>query len=239
MANKRIVIGNLKMSMSTSDVNAYLKDISKLENKQVVICPTSLYIPYFVKHGFYVGIQNVYKENNGAYTGEVSPSQAYTMGIRYALVGHSERRNYFKETNELINEKVKACLNNKLKVVLCIGESAEEKSMLRTNRVLKKQLMTCLDGIKDIKNIFIAYEPIWAIGTNVTPTNDEIRTVVSYIKQVVYDLTNEDVAVLYGGSVNDKNINTLNKIDNIAGFLVGGASTDYKKFKTIIEEVTK
>lgn len=239
MANKRIVIGNLKMSMSTSDVNAYLKDISKLENKQVVICPTSLYIPYFVKHGFYVGIQNVYKENSGAYTGEVSPSQAYTMGIRYALVGHSERRNYFKETNELINEKVKACLNNKLKVVLCIGESAEEKSMLRTNRVLKKQLMTCLDGIKDIKNIFIAYEPIWAIGTNITPTNDEIRTVVSYIKQVVYDLTNEDVAVLYGGSVNDKNINTLNKIDNIAGFLVGGASTDYKKFKTIIEEVTK
>lgn len=239
MANKRIVIGNLKMSMSTSDVNAYLKDISKLENKQVVICPTALYIPYFVKHGFYVGIQNVYKENSGAYTGEVSPSQAYTMGIRYALVGHSERRNYFKETNELINEKVKACLNNKLKVVLCIGESAEEKSMLRTNRVLKKQLMTCLDGIKDIKNIFIAYEPIWAIGTNVTPTNDEIRTVVSYIKQVVYDLTNEDVAVLYGGSVNDKNINTLNKIDNIAGFLVGGASTDYKKFKTIIEEVTK
>ena len=94
---KKIVVANLKMSMNTSDINIYLKSIKNLNNKNVVICPTSIYIPYFLKQHFYVGIQNVYKEDLGAYTGEVSPLQAYTMGVRYVILGHSERRNYFKE----------------------------------------------------------------------------------------------------------------------------------------------
>ena len=235
---KKIVVANLKMSMTTSDVNMYLKKIKDLDNKNVVICPTAIYIPYFLKQNFYVGIQNVYKEELGAYTGEVSPLQAYTMGIRYVILGHSERRNYFKETNDLINEKIKASLKNNLKVILCIGESKEEREMLRTKRVLKKQLLTCLDGV-DIKNVIIAYEPIWAIGTRVTPTNTEIENTISFIKDVVLELKHENIKVLYGGSVNEENIKQLNTISNIDGFLVGGASTKYDKFKIIIEEVTR
>lgn len=235
---KKIVVANLKMSMNTSDINIYLKSIKNLNNKNVVICPTSIYIPYFLKQHFYVGIQNVYKEDLGAYTGEVSPLQAYTMGVRYVILGHSERRNYFKETNELINEKIKACLKNNLKVILCIGESKEEKDLLKTKRVLKKQLVTCLDGV-DIKNVIIAYEPIWAIGTKVTPTNLEIGDTISFIKDVVYELKSDTIKVLYGGSVNEKNIKELNTISNVDGFLVGGASTDFNKFKVIIEEVTE
>jgi len=233
MENKRIVIGNMKMAMSTSEVNDYLKKIENLNNKQVVLCPTSIYIPYFLKRGFNVGIQNVYKEDSGAYTGEVSPVQARTMGIKLAIVGHSERRNYFEESNTLINEKIKACLRNNLKVVLCIGESLEEREANKTNRKLKRQLTTCLADVEP-KNIIIAYEPIWAIGTGLTPSNEDIRSVVEYIKNTI-----GDVKVLYGGSVDDKNIKELNKIDNIDGFLVGGASTNYEKFEKIIKEVTE
>ena len=235
---KKLVVANLKMSMTTSDVNNYLKKVCSLNNRSLIICPTAIYIPYFLKQSFAVGIQNVYKEDLGAYTGEISPLQAYTMGVRYVILGHSERRNYFKETNEMINEKIKASLKNSLTVILCIGETKEERDLLKTKSILKKQLLTCLDGV-DIKNILIAYEPVWAIGTKVTPANNEIEDTINFIKDVVWELKEEHVSVLYGGSVDDSNIQKLNTIRNVDGFLVGGASTHYDKLKRIIEEVTK
>ncbi len=238
MTNK-LVVANFKMSMDTSDVNNYLKDIATLDNKNVVICPTSIYLPYFLKKKFEVGLQNVYKEDLGAYTGEISPKQAYSIGVRYVILGHSERRQYFKETNEFVNEKIKACLKNNLKVILCIGETKEERDLLKTKRILKKQIVSCLKDLKSIQNVVIAYEPIWSIGTNITPTNAEIEDAITFIKDVVWELFEAKIKVLYGGSVNENNIKSLNSINNVDGFLVGGASTNYSKFKKIIKEVTE
>ena len=238
MTNK-LVVANFKMSMDTSDVNNYLKDIATLDNKNVAICPTSIYLPYFLKKKFEVGLQNVYKEDLGAYTGEISPKQAYSIGVRYVILGHSERRQYFKETNEFVNEKIKACLKNNLKVILCIGETKEERDLLKTKRILKKQIVSCLKDLKSIQNVVIAYEPIWSIGTNITPTNAEIEDAITFIKDVVWELFEAKIKVLYGGSVNENNIKSLNSINNVDGFLVGGASTNYSKFKKIIKEVTE
>lgn len=238
MTNK-LVVANFKMSMDTSDVNNYLKDIATLDNKNVVICPTSIYLPYFLKKKFEVGLQNVYKEDLGAYTGEISPKQAYSIGVRYVILGHSERRQYFKETNVFVNEKIKACLKNNLKVILCIGETKEERDLLKTKRILKKQIVSCLKDLKSIQNVVIAYEPIWSIGTNITPTNAEIEDAITFIKDVVWELFEAKIKVLYGGSVNENNIKSLNSINNVDGFLVGGASTNYSKFKKIIKEVTE
>ena len=238
MTNK-LVVANFKMSMDTSDVNNYLKDIATLDNKNVVICPTSIYLPYFLKKKFEVGLQNVYKEDLGAYTGEISPKQAYSIGVRYVILGHSERRQYFKETNEFVNEKIKACLKDNLKVILCIGETKEERDLLKTKRILKKQIVSCLKDLKSIQNVVIAYEPIWSIGTNITPTNAEIEDAITFIKDVVWELFEAKIKVLYGGSVNENNIKSLNSINNVDGFLVGGASTNYSKFKKIIKEVTE
>lgn len=230
----KLVVCNFKMNLNASDINEYLKEV-KVDNNNFVVCPTSLYIPYFLNNKYKVGIQNVYYEDKGAYTGEVSPSQAYSMGVNYVILGHSERREIFKENNSLINLKINGCLKNNLKVILCIGESLTEKSMHKTKEVLKKQLKECLKDIKE--EVIVAYEPIWSIGTNKTPTKKEIEETINYIKEVVIDLTDINPKVLYGGSVNEKNIVTLNKINNIDGFLIGGASIKIDSINKIIKEV--
>ena len=157
----KYVFANLKMNMTTKEVSEYLKIINdKMFISNVVIFPTSIYIPYFLNQNYDVGIQNIFYENNGPYTGEVSPSQARSMGIKYAIVGHSDRK-ILGEDGTIINKKLKKCLENKIKVILCVGETLEQREMLKTDKVLKKQLLEALRGIekKDLKNIFIAYEP--------------------------------------------------------------------------------
>ena len=240
MENKKLVVGNFKMKMNARDINSYLKSIDKYElNKQVVICPTSIYLPYFLNKKYSVGIQNISYFDEGAYTGEISAAQVASMGVKYAIIGHSERRIYAKETDIDINKKIKMALNNKLKVILCIGESLEERDLLKTDRILKRQILNALSDIEIdmFKNIIIAYEPVWAIGTNKIPTNKEITDTVNFIKMIVNDHFKSSINVLYGGSINEKNIETLNKIDNLSGYLVGGASTDCSKFLKIIEVV--
>ena len=128
MAKNKIVIANHKMNMLSSDINIYLKKIKEQINiENVIICPSCIYIPYFLKQNFKVGIQNIFYKSKGAYTGEISPRQAKSMEVDYAIVGHSERRKYFLETNNEINQKIELCLKNNLKVILCIGENKEEK----------------------------------------------------------------------------------------------------------------
>ena len=240
MENKKIVIGNQKMYMSINEVGEFLKEVTgKILTPNVIICPSSLYIPYFLKHKYSVGIQNICFENNGAYTGEVSSKQASDLGLKYALVGHSERRKYFNEDNELINKKIKTILENNMTPVLCIGETSEEKNLLKTNKVLKSNLISCLKNIKidDLDKIVIAYEPIWAIGTNRIPTMAEIKENVKFIKEVIKKVYKKDIRVIYGGSINSNNIEKLTKIDNLDGFLVGGSSTKATEFLKIIEVV--
>lgn len=240
MANKRIVVGNMKMNLTTPEIKKYVKELEKKDyNKQVIICPSSLYLPYFMGKSYGAGIQNIAAYENGAYTGEISASQAKSMKLDCTIIGHSERREYFKETDEIVHQKIALSLEANLKVILCIGETEEERDSLKTYKVLKKQIVSALKGFdeKDLKKIVIAYEPIWAIGTGKIPSNDEIKDTIAFIKEIVKSSFQANMSVLYGGSVNEKNIASLNKIENIDGYLVGGASTKVDKFMKIIEVV--
>lgn len=240
MEKNKLIVGNQKMYMTPNEVGEYLKCvIGKITTNNVVICPSSIYIPYFLKHKFSVGVQNVCAENEGSHTGEISAKQVSEFGIKYSLVGHSERRIHFCEDNDLINKKIKNLLEHNIKPILCIGETNEEKNLLKTNKVLKSEIVTCLKDIKPeyFDKIIIAYEPIWAIGTNRIPTMEEIKTNVKYIKEIVSKIYKAEVKVLYGGSINSSNIEKLNKIECLDGFLIGGSSTSPKEFLSIIEVV--
>lgn len=239
MENKKYVVGNLKMSMKKDDVASYLKKVNdKIFSNQVIIFPSSIYIPYFLNQYYKVGIQDVHFESTGPYTGEVSPAQAKSMGVCCTLVGHSERKRFFNETDTMVNKKVLESLANGLSIILCIGETIEEKELLKTDRVLKKQITYALRYVKDLRQVMIAYEPVWAIGTKVVPKNDEIEKAIQYIKDLIkkeYDYS--DIKVLYGGSVDEKNIHDICKIKNLDGVLVGNSSADADKFLHIIEVV--
>lgn len=244
MENKRIIVGNLKMNMVADEVSNYLNVINKnIYSDQVVICPSTIYIPYFLKHRYKIGIQNIATEEKGAYTGEVSATQAYSLGVHYALIGHSERRALFNENDLVVNKKVKAAIKNNLYPIICVGETNEDKVMLRTEKILKKQITYALHDLNfdELDSVVIAYEPVWSIGTNKIPSNKDIKSTISYIKLLVENLYGYNkIKVLYGGSVNQKNIEQLVKIDNLDGFLVGGASLKPNEFLNIIEvAVTK
>lgn len=232
-----LVVANLKMNLSAKQLIPYLNKINSYSKNNLVICPTSIYIPYFLKHSYKVGIQNIFYENEGSYTGEISPFQASSIGIEYAIVGHSNRRTLFHETDLEIHKKIMKCLENKLKVVVCIGETLEEKNMMKTSNVLKKQIMMDLRGIQDLSNVYIAYEPVWAIGSKKVPSNQDIKDTVNYIKELVMELNQyENVKVLYGGSIDEENIELITKISNIDGILLGNSALNAEQLLTIMKK---
>ena len=232
-----LVVANLKMNLLARDLIPYLNTINECKDKQLVVCPTNIYIPYFLKHDYQVGMQNVFYENEGPYTGEVSPKQAFSIGVNYVIIGHSERRTNFNETDGDINKKIIKCLESGLKVILCIGETLEERNMMKTSRVLKRQLMSDLRGVTDLSNVYIAYEPIWAVSTGKMPSNQDIKDVVNYIKEIIFELNQyQDVNVLYGGSIDENNIDFVKMIPNICGIIVGNNSVDAKKLLKIVEK---
>lgn len=235
MENK-IVVANLKMNMLKSDISKYLKETKNLINtNRVVICPTSIYIPYFLNQKYSVGIQDLHYDNDGICTGEVTPKQAKSMGINFAIIGHSERRKYFEENDDLINKKVVSATKEGIKTIVCIGETKEERNMLKTAKVLRKQLIKDLNGA-NLDNVIIAYEPIWAIGSNIICNETDISKTAIYIKQLVKNYFNyNNIKVIYGGSVNEENIKDISKIEEIDGVLVGSSSIDSSKFLKIIE----
>lgn len=241
MENKKLVVGNMKMNLTASEIESYVKEIDeKNYNKQVVFCPSSLYLPYFVGKSYGCGIQNIAAYDMGAYTGEVAAKQVASMNIDYTIIGHSERREYFNETDEIVRTKLELALQQEnLKVILCIGETLEERETGKTNEVLERQLTSALNGLDNdyFTRIVLAYEPVWAIGTGKVPTNQDIEDTIAFIKNVVSNITDDTVMVLYGGSVNDQNIANLNEIPNVDGYLVGGASNKLEKFNKIIEVV--
>ena len=224
---KKIIALNLKMNLGYKEILDYIKTIQNkvTDNYEVVFFPTSIYLDLFKKSGYLVGAQNVHFENKGAYTGEISPYQLKSLGVNYTLVGHSERRLHFKENDILINEKVKGALKNQLKVILCVGETDEERLSNKTYSVIENQLKNNLQNI-DLEDVTIAYEPVWAIGSGKTPTKDEIDEVVSFIKKKVKQENAIDIRVLYGGSVNKENIKDIMSIESVDGVLVGSSSID-------------
>lgn len=224
--NKRIIAANFKMNLTKTEVEQYLGEIEgKIEKNRVIFFPTSLYASLFLEKGYRVGIQNVYQEEEGSYTGEISPKQAFSTGISYVLLGHSERRYIFHETEKEIGEKVRVSLKNGLKVILCIGETEKEREEGRTLESIGRLLKASLQNIPSLENIIIAYEPIWSIGTGRIPSREEIEEILDYIRKNIRDLGYfEAVPLLYGGSIDTNTIQYLKGIKGIDGFLFGRAS---------------
>ncbi len=242
---KPLIAGNWKMNNDVEEslVLARSLESSRLnEDVDVLICPpfTSLYaVIHELRNSLIkVGAQNVHFEDKGAFTGEVSPSMLKNMGVEYVIIGHSERRQHFGETDEIINKKVKACLKHGLKPILCVGESLEQREAGVEKETVRNQLMKDLDGITEGLNIVVAYEPIWAIGTGKTATSAQANEMSSFIRKVLGDIFNiriaDNILIQYGGSVNASNAKEIMLQSDIDGALVGGASLKADEFFKII-----
>ncbi len=206
------------------------------ETKCVVICPTSIHLNY-IKHkrkNFYVGAQNVSQYKEGAYTGEISCTALSDLKIEFCIVGHSERRQIFNETNDDVNSKLFQLIDNDIVPIICIGETLEEKENGKTNEVLANQLFEGIPNSSNANNTIIAYEPIWAIGTGLTPTFEEINNTHEFIKN--HNAKFSNYKVLYGGSVKSKNAKEIITLSNVDGALIGGASLKPDEFTKIIED---
>ena len=230
----KLVFGNQKMYMNMDDAISFANEIKNSDLTNVVIFPSSIYL-YLYKDLCSFGSQNVSIYENGAHTGEISIDQIKSMGATYSLVGHSERRKDNNETDDLCRTKVEKLIEKDVIPVLCIGENEDENINNKTLEVLKRQINAVFTGLKS-NNLIIAYEPIWAIGTGRTPTNEDIDETVGMIKDYVKNNYNFDIRVLYGGSVSPKNIDNLNNIDIIDGYLIGGSSSKIDELKYIIEK---
>lgn len=229
------------MNLTYEDAHEYVSSVTNKisEKNEIIIIPSSIYLDMFKKTGYKLGAQNVHSLDKGAYTGETSPLQLKTMGITYALVGHSERRIHFKEDDTFINEKVKGCLRNNIKVILCIGETEEERRLHKTALVLQRQITQGLKDIdsEDLVDVIIAYEPVWAIGTGKTAKAQDIEDSIKYITKIVNKEFDVNPKVLYGGSVNKENIKEIFGIKNVDGVLIGSSSIDPKYMLSMIDLV--
>ena len=252
MANNiRYFIGNWKMFGEPKSIailnkiNKFVKSDKKLNKKyKVVITPphtlVQSYVKAFSKQKIIIGAQNCYhKDNFGANTGAVSPYMIKSVNAQYVIVGHSDNRAE-GDTDEMLKSKVENSLTNKLKVVFCIGENKDHKKNNKTFNVLEKQLRNVLDKKFNPKDIIVAYEPIWSIGTGQIPQPDDLHETVKYIKKVLKNIFGkQSPAVLYGGSVDSKNISQFSLLNEIDGFLIGGASKSDQNFIDIIKNYYK
>lgn len=188
-----------------------------------------------------LGAQNLFWEKEGAYTGEISPEMIVSAGCKYVIIGHSERRQFFGETDETVNKKIKAAISYNLKPVFCIGESEKERETKDTFNVLDKQIKMGLEGFlpEDLQNTTLAYEPVWAIGTGKTASSEQAQEVHLFLRNLIEKLFGKTIAesirILYGGSVKPENIAELMSMPDVDGALVGGASLDADKFAQIVK----
>tara|TARA_B100000902_G_C26890144_1_gene706936 strand:- start:1 stop:699 length:699 start_codon:yes stop_codon:yes gene_type:complete len=229
------MFGGLNSLNSLHKVINFFKSYKKNKSVKIIYCPPSTLIRPMTKKlkksRIEVGAQNCHeKETFGAFTGSVNSIMLKSVGAKYVIIGHSENRQA-GESDKLINLKIKSALKSGLKVIFCIGETLTQKRKKITKQVLSKQINLGLKKVKNYNNILIAYEPVWSIGTGLIPNSKELVEIVIFIKKKFKKLK-----VLYGGSVNPKNINELKSINNIDGFLIGGASQDPKKFIDIIKK---
>jgi triosephosphate isomerase (TIM) len=243
-----LIVGNWKMNLLTAEAAELARGVKEfVENVtdvRVILAPsfTSLHSVSHILSGSKVGLasQNFYFEKNGAYTGEVSPDMIKDVGCKYAIVGHSERRQLFGETDELINKKILGALENDILVILCVGETGEERKAGETHKVIESQVNKALEGLssQQLKEVVIAYEPVWAIGTGENATVGQAAEIHSLIRKIVTEKFkgNETtpLTILYGGSVTPQNSRELLQNEEIDGALVGGASLNIDSFCDII-----
>lgn len=244
-----IIAGNWKMNetidQSLDLVTKLKSQVAGVNDLDIVLCPpfTSLFAVGKAIRGtnIFLGAQDLYWEEKGAYTGEVSPVMLTDVGCRYVIIGHSERRQFFAETNQSVNRKVKAALKFGLTPIMCVGERLEERERGVTEGVVREHLTRGLEGLsrEEALKMVIAYEPVWAIGTGKTATPDQAQEVHSFIRRLLRELyaevTASKVRIQYGGSVKPDNIADLMRKEDIDGALVGGASLDARSFIQIVK----
>ncbi|MAU31169.1 MAG: triose-phosphate isomerase [Flavobacteriaceae bacterium] len=246
MSRKKIVAGNWKMNMTIDESNDLinkLKEVSE-NNVEIKIAPsfTNLYcaISLLENSGIEVIAQNVHSEKRGAYTGEISAEMLKSIGVNTVIIGHSERRKHFNETDTILSEKVKAAIENSLNIIFCIGEEFSERESGNHFEIIKNQLTTALMDLNnaEIKNVVIAYEPVWAIGTGMTANTNQIQEMHEFIRKLINKKFDNEISdrirILYGGSVKPNNAKEIFSLNDVDGGLIGGASLNFADFHNII-----
>lgn len=247
---RKVIAGNWKMNMLPNEAMNFINDLeptAKTATCEIILCVpyTDLFYSLLTAQNtkIKIGAQNMHWEEKGAYTGEISPQMLTCINVEYVIIGHSERRQYFAETDETVNKKVKAAFANNLKPILCVGETLKQRELGLAEEVITRQTTLALEGLtkEQVENTIIAYEPIWAIGTGKVATkedaNDAIKQIRNQIASLYAEETAKNITILYGGSVNSKNAKELFSTSDIDGGLVGGASLKIDEFDAIIKSI--
>ena len=245
---RKVIAGNWKMNMLPNEAIEYIQAFEPMvkdAEAEVILCVpyTDLFYCLMNAQGtnIKIGAQNMHYAENGAYTGEVSPKMLKSIGVEYVIIGHSERRAYYGETDETVNKKIKAAFENELKPIVCVGEKLEQREAGITDEIITKQTELALEGLtpEQVKNTIIAYEPIWAIGTGKTATsedaNNSIKAIRAEVAKIYGTEVAEEVIIQYGGSVKSSNAKELFTTSDIDGGLVGGASLKPEEFSKIVK----
>ena len=244
---RKVIAGNWKMNMLPGEAIEFITELEPLvkdTKNEVILCVpyTDLFYALLTAQNtnIKIGAQNMHFEEKGAYTGEVSGKMLKSINVEYVIIGHSERRQYFNETDETVNKKIKAAFANGLKPIVCVGETLEQREAGKTVEIITKQTELALEGLTDeqVKNTIIAYEPIWAIGKGKTATSEDANNSIKEIRNKIADIYGKDVAeeviIQYGGSVKSTNAKELFEMSDIDGGLVGGASLKAEEFSKIV-----
>ena len=244
---KKIIAGNWKMNMLPNEAMKFIEDLAPLvketENEVILCVPyTDLFYALLTVQGtnIKIGAQNMHFEEKGAYTGEISAKMLKSIGVEYVIIGHSERRQYFAETDETVNKKIKAAFANELKPIVCVGETLDQRESGKAFEIITTQTEKALDGLTDeqVANTIIAYEPIWAIGTGKTATSEDANEAIKQIREKICQKYGQNVAqrviIQYGGSMKPSNAKELLEMSDIDGGLIGGASLKAADFSQIV-----
>ena len=244
---RKVIAGNWKMNMLPNEAMQFIDTLAPLvkntENEVILCVPsTDLFYSLLTAQGtnIKIGAQNMHFEESGAYTGEVSGKMLKSIGVEYVIIGHSERRQYFNETDETVNKKIKAAFANGLKPIVCVGETLEQREAGQTVEIITSQIEKALKDLtaEQVENTIIAYEPIWAIGTGKTATaeqaNETIKSIRDKICQMYGQMVSNGVIIQYGGSVKSTNAKEIFEMSDIDGGLVGGASLKPEEFSKIV-----
>ena len=243
---KKVIAGNWKMNMLPNEAIEFIEKLApqvKDTKNEIILCVpyTDLFYALLTAQNtnIKIGAQNMHFEEKGAYTGEISGKMLKSINVEYVIIGHSERRQYFNETDETVNKKIKAAFENGLKPIVCVGETLEQRESGKAEEIITKQTQLALEGLKDeqVQNTIIAYEPIWAIGTGKTATSEDANTAIKAIRdkicQIYGQKVSDGVIIQYGGSVKSSNSKELFEMSDIDGALIGGASLNVDEFAKI------
>ena len=245
---RKVIAGNWKMNMLPNETIDFIQELTSLvkdTKNEVILCVPYTDLFYALLHvqgtNIKIGAQNMHWEEKGAYTGEVSAPMLKSIGVEYVIIGHSERRQYFAETDETVNKKIKSALAHGLKPIVCVGETLEQREAGETETIVTNQIAKAFEGIasENLEKIIVAYEPIWAIGTGKTATKEDANNTIMQIRKKLAEIYGqneaEGVIIQYGGSVKSSNAKELFEMSDIDGGLVGGASLKAEEFSKIVK----